>query len=130
MAANVYKVVMLLSLGMTPHLCDATVEAANGEGDKMKEEALTAQEDAIIRNIIYTKGLPIGSFTEKTNKIVTRGVVIPKEIMEVYKVKPVGTLNLFRAIVKGARPEDAIKAAATARALAKGPGAGAPGRAG
>jgi hypothetical protein len=90
------------------------------------ERTLSAQEEVTIRSIVYTR--EIGIYSDRSRPdFVIRGVSVPKALEEAYKSKPVATLELLLVIVKGARPEDAIKARTLAIALAIGPSAAVPG---
>jgi hypothetical protein len=83
-------------------------------------EMLKPEEEARLRAIIYKDGA--------TTTIAPQGpdaghviVIIPKLFEELHKKKRIAALKLLLEIVKGARPEDFLSAAAIATALEDNP---------
>jgi hypothetical protein len=82
-------------------------------------EELTAREAAAVRKTVY--GHFLNGVARKGPWAGTRIVLVPERLTEIHKTKPVATLKLLRDIVTGARPTDAIAAAAYAVALQDNP---------
>jgi hypothetical protein len=82
-------------------------------------DKLTRGEEALLRNLVYKKGLGISTPVNGPNaghRMVP--VLIP--VAELHKKKRVATLRLLLEIVRGGRPEDALTAAGWAVALEEG----------
>ena len=78
------------------------------------------QEEVILRKIVYTEALIAGTIMSK-DKFPTRVLVEPNQFERIYILKRVAVLKLLLDIVKGGRPDDALKASAYACALEQGP---------
>jgi hypothetical protein len=108
--------VALVSIAMA-FLCILMTDKAKGQ-DAVKG-VLDVKEDAIIRKLVYTKGL-ITSYKIIGNNGCTV-LDVPQELEKIYRLKRVDSLRLLLDIVKGGRPEDALSAAAFAVALEENP---------
>jgi hypothetical protein len=97
-----------------------TPSSANNLQQMNKNGRLTLPEEAIIRNIVYTKGLAT-CFQLEGPWAGHRIVDLPGRLVELHKKNPLGTLTLLLEIVKGASPKDALTAACFAIALEEDP---------
>jgi len=82
---------------------------------------LVAADEAAVRQAVYGKhpstGVPRGGLGEI--------LLVPDEVVEVYRRHPAETLTLLITIAEGASPSDSILAVGYAMELAGGPGRGA-----
>jgi hypothetical protein len=82
--------------------------------EKGKGSMLTKDEAFFLRAVIYNDGFGVTTRPQ-------RQVVLKREVVELHKNRPVGTIRLLLEIVKGGRPTDARAAGVTGLALEEGP---------
>jgi WD40 repeat protein len=93
------------------------------DSTKDKNNSLTVQEQASVRSLVYNGAL-ISTVPTEGRWARFEILAIPDDLAKIYSRKQKATLVLLLEIVKGASPEDAIKAGAFAITLAINPIAG------
>jgi hypothetical protein len=117
----VFEAVVVGLLGSISGVVDEHGYQASGQKQANKNDMLTSDEEALLRGIVYDRGLTTTTPTKGVNAG-RRIILLPDEMVELHKKKRIATLTLLIDIVIGARPQDALAAGGFAMALEGHPG--------
>jgi hypothetical protein len=112
-------VLLLFAVSSSSHIIPVLVYAQSMEA-RGTQSKLTAKEESLLRNVVYTKG--VSTAIPSTGPwIGKRLVVVAPEISAAHDNNRIATLLLLLDIIRGGNPHDAIAAAAIATALEDNP---------
>src|SRR5580765_7107274 len=119
LAAPLLLLTLSMGLAQAKPLDDKYGEHPLSQEPRKKAESLSNDEEAVLRGLIYGKGLSIGH--KEVNGFPQRVIPRPNKLLELYEKKRLAVLQVLLDIVKGGRPEDALTAAGYAIALEESP---------